>query len=54
MGRLAAAHGLRGYDAVHLASAEALAGRDLVLAAGDRALLAAATALGLATASTAG
>ncbi len=40
---------LRGYDAMHCASAEQLAEPDLVAAAGDRQLLAAWTKLGLAT-----
>jgi predicted nucleic acid-binding protein len=41
-GALAEKMGLRGYDAVHLASAEALRDRDLVLATGDQALIQAA------------
>lgn len=41
---------LRGYDAMHCASAEQLDDGDLVVAAGDRELLAACTALGVATA----
>jgi uncharacterized protein len=49
-GDLAQRFGLRGYDAVHLASARAVADPDLVLAAGDRNLLAAASSLGIATA----
>jgi uncharacterized protein len=49
-GDLAEAHALRGYDAVHLAAAHWLEDADLVLAAGDRALLAAASRLGLTTA----
>jgi predicted nucleic acid-binding protein len=49
-GELAEAHGLRGYDAVHLAAAERLRDPDLVLVAGDGALLGAAAATGLATA----
>lgn len=40
--------GLRGYDAVHCAAAEALAGPDLIAASGDRRLLSAWRALGLA------
>jgi predicted nucleic acid-binding protein len=40
---------LRGYDAVHCASAEQLADPELVAAAGDRALLAAWTRLGVAS-----
>jgi len=47
-GALAETHGLRGYDAVHLASAEALAGAEAVFVAGDRPLCRAATAIGLA------
>lgn len=45
---LARVHALRGYDAVHCAAAEQLADDDLVLAAGDRELLRAGWALGLA------
>lgn len=41
----------RSYDAVHLAAAETLRDPDLVVVAGDTALLAAARAAGLATAS---
>lgn len=41
---------LRGYDAVHCASAEQLDDNDLVVASGDRKLLDACRALGLATA----
>lgn len=41
---------LRGYDAVHCASAEQLDSEDLVVASGDRELLQACTSLGLATA----
>lgn len=47
-GTLAESYSLRGYDAVHLASAEALAGKDMVLVAGDGRLCQAATSLGLA------
>ncbi|MHB1782768.1 MAG: type II toxin-antitoxin system VapC family toxin [Acidimicrobiales bacterium] len=47
-GALAEAHGLRGYDAVHLASAETLADVEVVLVAGDGALCRAASALGIA------
>jgi hypothetical protein len=47
-GVLAETHGLRGYDAVHLASAEALVSVDAVFVAGDRSLCRAATAIGLA------
>jgi predicted nucleic acid-binding protein len=49
-GALAEQHRLRGYDAVHLASAELVADRSLVLAAGDKKLVAAAAEIGLATA----
>jgi len=49
-GDLAETHGLRGYDAVHLAAAHRLDDHELVVAAGDRALLVAAADLGLATA----
>ena len=41
---------LRAYDAVHLAAAHRLLDRDLVLVAGDRALLEAAHAIGIAVA----
>lgn len=44
---LAFEQGLRRYDAVHCASAERLADPDLVVAAGDRRLLAALHAVGL-------
>ncbi len=49
-GRLAQQHGLRGYDAVHLASAVAIADREVVFVTGDADLAAAARAEGLATA----
>ncbi|MGH9113825.1 MAG: type II toxin-antitoxin system VapC family toxin [Acidimicrobiales bacterium] len=49
-GELAELLALRGYDAVHLSSAESLADPDLVLAAGDRELLRAAGQLQIATA----
>lgn len=52
-GDLAEAHALRGYDAVHLASAERANDDELVLVAGDAHLLAAAGELGLHRASTA-
>jgi hypothetical protein len=42
--------GLRGHDAVHLASARLIDDAEMVLAAGDRSLLAAAQVLGIATA----
>lgn len=48
-GALAEQLGLRGYDAVHLASARLVDDEDLVLAASDQSLLAAARALGIAT-----
>lgn len=49
-GDLAETHRLRGYDAVHLAAAQRLEDDELVVAAGDRPVLAAAARLGLATA----
>lgn len=49
---LAFSAALRGYDAVHCASAEQVADDDLVVASGDRALLAASARLGIATADT--
>jgi predicted nucleic acid-binding protein len=49
-GDLAQDHALRGYDAVHLASALRVGSPDVVLVAGDGSLLAAAGAEGLATA----
>lgn len=49
-GDLAETHGLRGYDAVHLASADRVRDPDLVMVAGDGALLSAATAEGMAVA----
>lgn len=48
-GSLAERFALRGYDAVHLASAQLVQDPDLVLAAGDLSLLNAAQALGIAT-----
>jgi len=45
---------LRGYDAVHCASAEQVDDDDLVLASGDRALMAACARLGMSTADTNG
>jgi uncharacterized protein len=45
-GDLAAHHGLRGYDAVHLACALQLHGEDILLATWDNALNAAARATG--------
>lgn len=50
--QLATDFALRGYDAVHCAAAEQLEDDDLVVASGDRKLLAAWRALGLATADT--
>jgi predicted nucleic acid-binding protein len=49
-GRLAEAHGLRGYDAVHLAAADRLRDPDLVVVAGNKPLLSAASAEGMTTA----
>lgn len=49
-GDLAAAHGLRGYDAVHLAAADRAHDPDLVMVAADGALLDAATTEGMAVA----
>jgi predicted nucleic acid-binding protein len=49
-GALAHEQGLRGYDAVHLASAETIAAGDIVFVAADQPLLAAARRLGLAVA----
>jgi predicted nucleic acid-binding protein len=46
-GQLAEAHGLRGYDAVHLAAADRVSDPDLVVVAGDEALLTAARAAGM-------
>ena len=51
-GDLAQEHALRGYDAVHLAAAERLAGPEVVLVAGDGAFRAAAAAIGLAVGDT--
>ncbi len=47
-GELAQAHGLRGYDAVHLAAASAVADSDVVLVTGDSDLAKAANSLGIA------
>jgi hypothetical protein len=49
-GAMAEQFDLRGYDAVHLASLEDITDLDVVLAAGDRNLLAAAETLGIAVA----
>ena len=48
--QIAQACALRGYDAVHCASAERVADNDLVVVSGDRRMLAACSQLGLATA----
>ena len=45
-------HELRGYGAVHLAALERVAGKQTVLASGDRDLCTAAAALGFAVANT--
>jgi len=50
-GHLAELHGLRGYDAVHLAAADRVRDPDLVVVAGDGVLLTAAAAEGIATSS---
>ncbi|MFV2195522.1 type II toxin-antitoxin system VapC family toxin [Nocardiopsis sp. LOL_012] len=49
---LARERGLPGYDAIHCASAERIKSGDLVVACGDRRLLNACEALGLATGDT--
>ena len=49
-GALAEEQELRGYDAVHLAAAQVIAGADTIFASGDRQLIAAASSLGLAVA----
>lgn len=49
---LADRHALRGYDAVHCACAERIAAPDLVVASGDKEVLAACAELALATALT--
>lgn len=51
---LARQFALRGHDAVHVASAYQIIDHDLVVASGDRKLLEACAALGLATADTNG
>lgn len=48
--RLARERELRGYDAVHLASAEELVDPDFIFVSGDRELLAAGTTMGLSVA----
>ena len=47
-GELAQAHGLRGYDAVHLAAASAVADSDVVLVTGDSDFANAANSIGIA------
>ncbi len=49
-GELAEVHRLRGYDAVHLAAADRIRDPDVVVIAGDAALLGAATAEGMSVA----
>jgi predicted nucleic acid-binding protein len=49
-GSFAGQFGLRGYDAVHLASAHLISDPEMVFAAGDRGLLGAAQAVGISTA----
>lgn len=51
-GQLAEAHALRGYDAVHLASANAANDPELVLVTGDQHLGSAATQIGISVAAT--
>lgn len=51
-GALARTHGLRGYDAVHLAAGTNVADDDVVFVTGDSNLAAAAKALGIAIANT--
>jgi uncharacterized protein len=51
-GDLAEEQALRAYDAIHVAAALRVADEDLVVIAGDRALLDAASAVGLAVAAT--
>ena len=51
-GELAQRHGLRGYDAVHLAAADRLRDDTAVMVAGDRDLCTAARTLGMAVADT--
>lgn len=53
-GELAQAHGLRGYDAVHLAAALAVADSDVVLVTGDSDLAEAANSIGIAVSITNG
>jgi predicted nucleic acid-binding protein len=47
---LTSTHSLRGYDAVHVAAAELLGQPEVIVAAGDKRMLAACAALGMATA----
>lgn len=51
-GELAQAHGLRGYDAVHLAAASTAAHAELVLATGDADLARASRSVGISVAFT--
>lgn len=51
---LAVSRGLRGYDAVHLATATLIPARDVVFASGDQRLLAAASEEGFTTVDTSG
>ena len=51
---LAVSRGLRGYDAVHLATATLISAKDVVFASGDQRLLAAASAEGFITVDTSG
>jgi hypothetical protein len=51
-GRLAQSHDLRGYDAVHLASAASVAQGEFVFATGDIELAAAARSIGISVAFT--
>ncbi len=51
-GELAQTHGLRGYDAVHLAAASAAANTELVLATGDTDLAQASRSVGISVALT--
>jgi len=53
-GRLAEAHALRGYDAVHLASAAVVNDAELVLVTGDQHLGSAAQGVGISVALTSG
>lgn len=53
-GELAQRHGLRGYDAVHMAGLERVAGEETVLVSGDRPLCRAAASRGIAVADTSG